>query len=176
MKKDKIRGCLQTIKNNYALTQAGIMFLADPEAGKKFEEYYSAIAEHPEAQFGYIKYIFKDYSLLKHATNELRKSVLRNCLKEIFETLMSELVSGNQKEILIKAPWYQFLRIVRNSLSHDFHLQFRKSDKKELPVTWSDLTISIDMDGKYLPMAGFLSRAKAQQLIDEIIDYIEKKF
>jgi hypothetical protein len=58
MRKEILRGQLQTIKNNYALVQAGIMFLAQPDAAEKFDKYYSIIADHPEAQFGYIKYVF----------------------------------------------------------------------------------------------------------------------
>ena len=53
---------------------------------------------------------------------------------------------------------------------------FRKYDKPKLPVSWSDLTITIEMDNEFLPMAGFLTRAKVQQLNDEIINYIEENF
>ncbi len=176
MKKDKVRGYLQTIKNNYALTQAGIMFLAHPKAEEQFDEYYLKIADHPEASFGYIKYVFQNDELLKHATNELRKSVLRNCLKEMFEVLKSEFNSDQESKILRKASWYQFLRMIRNGLSHDFYLKFRKHDKAKLPVTWSDLTITIDMDGKLLPMEGFLTRTKVQELFDEVIEYVENNF
>ncbi|MBU3953140.1 MAG: hypothetical protein KKF12_00270 [Proteobacteria bacterium] len=172
--KEKVIGYLQTIKNNYALTQAGILFLAAPDAPQKFEEYYSHIFGKPEAQFGYIRYVFEDYDLLKHSTNELRKSVLRNCLKETFEMLKAELQTQEEKELLFRAPWYRFLRMTRNSLSHDFKFRFRDSDKSRLPVSWSDLTITIEMEDDFLPMAGFLTRAKVQQLLDEIAEYIKE--
>ena len=172
--KEKIIGYQQTIKNNYALTQAGILFLAAPDALQKFEEYYSHISDGPEAQFGYIRYVFEDYDLLKHSTNELRKSVLRNCLKETCEMLKAELQTQEEKEVLFRAPWYRFLRMIRNSLSHDFKFRFKDYDKPKLPVCWSDLTITIEMENEFLPMAGFLTRAKVQQLLDEITNYIEK--
>lgn len=175
-KKERVCGYLQTIKNNYALTQAGIMLLSIPEAPQIFDEYYTVIADHPEAQFGYIKYVFQNDELLKHSTNELRKSILRNCIKEIFEILKVEFQSDQEKNILYSAPWYKFLRMVRNSLSHDFKFRFREYDKSKLPVSWSGLTITIDMDNDFLPMAGFLTRAKVQELIDEINEYIEKNF
>ena len=172
--KEKVIGYLQTIKNNYALTQAGILLLTAPDAPQKFEEYYSHISDEPEAQFGYIKYVFEDYDLLKHSTNELRKSVLRNCLKETFEMLKAELQTKEENEVLLRAPWYRFLRMVRNSISHDFRFRFRDYDKPKLPVSWSDLTITIEMENEFLPMAGFLTRAKVQQLLDEITKYIEE--
>ena len=175
-KKEKVRGYLQTIKNNYALTQAGILLLVAPDAPQKFEEYYSHISDEPEAQFGYIRYVFEDYDLLKHSTNELRKSVLRNCIKETFEMLKVELQTEEEKEILLRAPRYKFLRMVRNSLSHDFKFRFREYDKSKLPVSWADLTITIEMVNEFLPMAGFLTRAKVQQLLDKISGYIEENF
>lgn len=171
-----LRGLLQTIKNNYALVQAGIMFLIQPDAPEKFDEYYSVIDENPEAQFGYIKYIYQNDELLKHATNELRKTVLRSCIKELFEVLKSECETEEQKKALRIAPWYQFLRIIRNSLSHDFCLRFNDYDKQKLPVAWSGLTLTQEMDGAKLPMQGFLTRIKVQELIDDVIEYVELNF
>ena len=82
-----LRGQLQTIKNNYALVQAGIMFLAQPDASERFDEYFSVASHHPEAKgFGYIRYVFESDDLLSLATNQLRKSVLRNCLKAVSYT------------------------------------------------------------------------------------------
>ncbi|MBU4345524.1 MAG: hypothetical protein L6247_05680 [Desulfobacteraceae bacterium] len=173
--KEKVLGYLQTIKNNYALTRAGILLLTAEDAPEKFEEYYAHISDNPEAQqFEYIRYVLNDYELLKHSTNELRKSVLRNCLKETFEMLKVELATDEEKEILLQAPWYKFLHMVRNSLSHDFKFRFRAYDKPKLPVSWSDLTITIEMNNEFLPMADFLTRAKAQQLLEEVLEYIKE--
>jgi len=94
-------------------------------------------------------------------------------MKEMFETLKSGCETKDQKKSLQNAPWYQFLRMIRNSLSHDFYLRFNKYDKKQLPVTWSGLTLYPDLDGEQLPMKGFLTRAKVQELIDEVIKYVE---
>ncbi len=174
--KERVLGFLQTIKNNYALTQAGILLLAAEDAPEKFEEYYSHISDNPEAQFEYIKYVFNDYELQKHSTNELRKSVLRNCLKETCEMLKAEITNEKEKQILFRASWYRFLRMVRNSLSHDFRFKFKDRDKKMLPVSWSGLTITLEMEGEILPMAGFLTMAKVQELFGEITEYIEENF
>lgn len=174
--KERVLGFLQTIKNNYALTQAGILLLAAEDAPEKFKEYYSHISDNPEAQFEYIKYVFNDYELLKHSTNELRKSVLRNCLKETFEMLKAEITNEKEKKILFRAPWYRFLRMIRNSLSHDFKFKFEDHDKKKLPVSWSSLTITLEMENDFLPMADFLTMAKIQQLFDEVAEYIEENF
>lgn len=173
--KERVLGYLQTIINNYALAQAGILLLAAEDAPDKFDKYFAHISNNPEAKrIEYIRYVFNDYELLKHSTNELRKSVLRNCLKETFEMLKVELATDKEKEILFQAPWYEFLRMVRNSLSHDMKLRFREYDKKKLPVGWSNLTITIEMEDDFLPIAGFLTRDKVQQLLEEVFEYMKK--
>jgi len=103
MSRERLRGQLQTIKNNYALVQAGIMFLAQPDAAEKFDKYYSIISDHPKARFGYIKYIFQSDDLLKLATNQLRKAVLRSCIKEMFEILKFGCETEDQIQARCKA-------------------------------------------------------------------------
>ncbi len=169
-----LRGQLQTIKNNYALVQAGIMFLAQPDASERFDEYFSVISHHPEAKgFGYIRYVFESDDLLSLATNQLRKSVLRNCLKESFEVIKEYGLATNRIKTIRAAPWYQFLRMTRNSLSHDFFVRYKEHDFKLLPVKWSGLTFSASMADTELPMAGFLTREKVLELLDDIISYVE---
>lgn len=45
-------------------------------------------------------------------------------------------------------PWYQFARLVRNAVSHNFRYDFREADKKRLPITWHGITLTEDLDGK----------------------------
>ena len=175
MSKAELRGKLQTIKNNYALVQAGIMLLALPDAPMKFDACYAAVSHHPEAKsIGYIRYVFERDEVLALATNELRKAVLRSCVAEMFELVRTYGLETNQIKLIRIAPWYQFLRMVRNSLSHDYFMRYREHDLKLLPITWSGLTLTAAMDGTELPMAEFLTRAKIVDLMDEVIAYIEK--
>ena len=86
MDKLLILGRVQTIKNNYALAQAGIALLALPDARARLQDVFSLLKEHPETQvIGYIDYVFEDSDLLKLATGQFRNAVLRNCMKELFE-------------------------------------------------------------------------------------------
>lgn len=176
MDKATFRGTLQTQKNNYALVQAGITLMARPDASPKISETFQVVKDHPEFDtFSYITYVFESDDLLKHATNELRNAVLRNMLKETFELVKLYGDLTNQQALIHAAPWYQFLRIVRNCLSHDLQLRFRIADLKQLPVTWSGLTLDRSMHNGPLQMRDFLSRAKALELMDDIIGYTEQK-
>jgi hypothetical protein len=49
---------------------------------------------------------------------------------------------------LQKSPWYQFTRLVRNAVSHNFRYDFRDSDKKRMPITWRGITLTEDWHGK----------------------------
>jgi hypothetical protein len=46
------------------------------------------------------------------------------------------------------APWFHYARIVRNAISHNFHFQYSKHDRKILPVTWNGITLSQEMEGQ----------------------------
>ena len=123
----------------------------------------------------FIDYVFEDNDLLKFATGKFRNTVQRNCMKELFEQVKLYGSETNQAQFIEAAPWYQFLRIVRNCLSHDMKRQFRSYDLKQLPVSWSGLTIDASMHNSQQPMRGFLSREKALELVDTVIDYLETK-
>jgi len=175
MDKALLRGQLQTVKNNFALAQTGIALMAQPDALERFDATFAQIKGHPEANtFGYIRYVFETDELLRHATKEFRNSVLRNCLKEIFELVKLYGNETNQAAIIKSAPWYQFLRIVRNCLSHDLQIRFRDSDLKYLPVTWSRLTLDQSMHNGPLQMRDFLSRLKVLELMDAVIEHVEQ--
>ncbi len=174
MTKTHLRGQLQTIKNNYALSQVGIALIAQPDALERFESTINTLRPHPEiSSLEYIRYVFETGNSLKHATGEMRNSVLRNCLKEMFEIILAYGKTTSQEAILKAAPWYQFLRMVRNCISHDMTLRFNAHDLKQLPVTWSGLTIDTTMQNGPLQATGFLSRAKTLELMDEVIGYVD---
>ena len=137
--KSLILGQVQTIKNNYALSQACIALLAFPDARERLNEAFSlpSVKEYPETQsIRYIDYIFEDDELFKLATMEFRKSILINCMKEIFELVKKFGTETDQVYVIESAPWYQFLRIVRNCLSHDMTLLFSRLLKNSWRV-WS---------------------------------------
>src|SRR5260221_352662 len=48
----------------------------------------------------------------------------REMLNHTFEYIKSYCEQTNQKQKLRAFPWYQFSRLIRNSLSHDFQLNF----------------------------------------------------
>lgn len=175
MDKPHLRGQLQTVKNNFAMVQLSVALMVQPDALQIFEETLEVVKGHPETDsFAYIRYIYETDDLLKLATGQFRNAVLRNCLKEMFEIVKLYGETHGQADVVRAAPWYRFLRIVRNCLSHDMRLHFNEHDLKQLPVTWSGLTIETSMQDQPLAMRDFLSRPKAVELIDDVIVYVDQ--
>jgi hypothetical protein len=62
-----------------------------------------------------------------------------------------KLVGGKRlSEQMEATPWFQFARIIRNAISHNFHFQYNKYDRSLLLVTWNGITLCQDMEGKPL--------------------------
>ena len=174
MDKHYLRGQLQTIKNNYALVQLSIGLIAQPDALETFERTVDSVKHNPEVEsFAYIRYVFGNDELLKLATGQFRQSVMRNCLKEMFELVKKYGEEHGQADVVRNAPWHGFLRVVRNCLSHDMRLHFNACDLKQLPVSWAGLTIDASMEDQVLAGHGFLSRQKVVALMDDVIKYVD---
>ena len=88
----------------------------------------------------------------------------RNLLKEAFRITESYCTSTGQKNVLQNEAWYQFARIIVNSLSHNFRLDFRSYDKTLLPVSFKGIEMTESMNGKPISF-------KLQVLID-LVDEI----
>ncbi len=49
---------------------------------------------------------------------------------------------------LRSTPWYEYTRLVRNAISHNFRFAFDERDKSRLPVTWNSIIIDSNCDGR----------------------------
>jgi hypothetical protein len=45
-------------------------------------------------------------------------------------------------------PWYEYTRLIRNAVSHNFRFAFNERDKSKLPVMWNGITIDGNCDGQ----------------------------
>lgn len=95
----------------------------------------------------------------------------RNLLKETFRITQSYCQANNKMNLLKKEAWYQFARIVVNSISHNFRYDFRPNDKKLLPVHYRNQIIDISMDDKPISMKLEI----LLNIIDDIIFFVKDK-
>jgi len=87
---------------------------------------------------------------INHAALEFAKMLLRNFTIDSYEALFAYCESTGQLPPMQAQPWYQFARMVRNSLTHTQHWKFRQGNLSKLPVSWHGKTINASMDGKML--------------------------
>jgi len=97
------------------------------------------------------------------------RSTTRNLLKEGFRIAQSYYQDAGEAATLTGQSWYQFARILVNSLSHDFRLNFRQHDLNQMPVSHGGHTIEASMNGQSLSMPiGILL-----SLYDELFAFVE---
>ena len=79
-----------------------------------------------------------------HALIRVPFEILRDYCKDFDNSDPTQHLVQKMKE----TRWYEYAKMVRNAISHNFHFQFCEHDKKILPVTWNGITLSQEMEGQ----------------------------
>ena len=129
----------------------------------------------PEGELDFIDFLRNLADLGNNAALETKRNanrfLTRNYLKEVFRITQAYCKRTKQIKLMENEDWYQFARVVTNSLSHDFRLNFNEYDKRILPVSYSNKEIASDNNSKCLE----LSLGILLKLSDEIIDFAKTK-
>ena len=104
---------------------------------------------------------------LKKANMEFAKMLLRNFTLDLYEAVQRYCDKTGQASKIRAQPWYQFARMIRNSLTHTQRWDFRKADLKVLPVSWRGKKINASMNGQILSFT-FYDWWDGCELYDEI--------
>lgn len=145
---------LENAKNNYILGLAGISLFGSPEAYLILEKNHAAFGTYT-VEFAQVVHLLQNATDREIAIKEFLTSQIRALIKESFE-LIKDYCDGTGQAALFKAePWYQFARMIRNCLSHNFKFEFNKHDNGLLPVSWRARTITSAMDGQHLKLDFF---------------------
>ena len=156
---------LTNARNNYVLGLAALSLFATPEV--------YPILDTQSATFGTYTVGFDQVSKLLRvsadrdiAVKEFLTMLLRALIKESFELIKDYSGQSGQAPLLKGQAWYQFARIIRNCISHNFHFEFNPYDKGLLPLTWRSRTITPAMDRQPLPLS-FFGYSEAWELFNE---------
>ncbi|NUQ35279.1 MAG: hypothetical protein HUU29_10095 [Planctomycetaceae bacterium] len=116
-------------------------------------------------QGGPIAALLRDPSLGDDLKNEFFKAQMRLALKEAFEVCKTYCKNTQQFQNMRGTSWYHFARIVRDAVTHDFHIDTENKESRLLPLTWRYWTITPEMTGKQVSagLKGFISH----RLVDE---------
>jgi len=113
-----------------------------------------------------------DRSNYKRAATEFVKLMLRTFTTESFEKLRGYCKDTGQTALMRAQPWYQFARVVRNSLAHSQIWSFNSYDLRQLPITWNGKTITESMNGTEMTW-DFYDCFDALELWDEMYAFAE---
>ncbi|MCD4679837.1 MAG: hypothetical protein K8S00_05565 [Bacteroidales bacterium] len=156
------------IKNNYILGMAAIVLFKDSHT--------IDILRGSVSEFGQYKVNFNQVSEMLRGGGEdsIREFFLvqfRALIKDSFEALKSYCIETNQLRSFKDEPWYHFIRIIRNCLSHNYKFMFSAFDKTILPISWNGITIDISLNKQPMQLS-LLNFVKAWELVLEFEDFI----
>lgn len=164
---------LENAKNNYILGLAAISLFSNEKTFPILEESHAVFGQYT-VQFKEVKNFISNPSDRDIAIKEFLTSQIRALIKESFE-LIKDYCDGTRQSSTFQAePWYQFSRMIRNCLSHNFRFEFNKYDKTLLPVLWKSRTIEHSMDGHHLKL-NFFGYVETWELFSEYQDFVKNR-
>ena len=89
------------------------------------------------------------------AAMELAKMALRNMTSDTYEAVFEYCEAHGQLPSMQAQDWYQFARVIRNSLTHTQFFRFHPRVLAILPVTWKGRTIDASRNGIEVPFTFF---------------------
>lgn len=144
-------------------------FYKDVAAGKA--DASTLIAELPEGRVSLKEFTDRLNQLNSVALVETKRNanraLTRNLFKESFRITQAYCHSSSQLSALKANEWYEFSRIIANTLSHNFRLEFRPYDLSRLPVSYKGVTIDSSLNGQ--PIS--LTLEILINLVDELIGF-----
>lgn len=145
---------LERTLQNFGLSMVGLTLLVSEDTYGLIRSRKAIIGN---LEFGYDQFmpILENRSERDISISELLKQHLRTFLKESFEHIKTYVNLTGQFELMRTANWYQFARIMRNSLSHAVVIQIKPRDLSLLPVTWNNITVDSSMNNKELDLDFF---------------------
>jgi hypothetical protein len=173
MIKKELKSQLENAKNNYILGLSAISLFSNPKIYPILEESHARFGTYT-VEFKQVKNLLMKPTDREIAVKEFLTSQIRALIKESFELIKNYCNETKHDPIFKAEPWYQFARMIRNYLSHNFKFEFTKYDKSILPVSWKGRTIDATLDGKHLELK-FFGHVETWELFMEYQDFVENR-
>jgi len=165
LSKQELLAQLTNAQNNYVLGLAAISLFTSSEALDHLRKSNASFGTY-SIQFEQVAMLLVNDADRQIAVKEFLTMLLRALIKESFELIKDYCDNTGQSAVLKSQPWYQFARLIRNCISHNFNFGFTAYDRGLLPVTWKVRTITAAQDGQPLPLS-FFGYVEAWELFKE---------
>jgi len=178
MPTDDLVAELEIITNNLVLGCAALAFLDLPSCHDMLDIAQMTFPGYrvPGAQ---IADALRDERRKTHVLGEFAKMLLRTFVRDAYQVVEEYCRNTNQLVTLSKQPWYQFARLMRNSLSHGSRLDLGDYVKRQqLPIEWvspisgEEVTVTKEMDGCSLNTRQ-LSLTRAWELLQQMQQFAQ---
>ena len=172
MDKEHLLGLYRTAFNRIQLAYASIVLWSYPDTPSFFVSLHEKMG--PEVKiFPDVMRFVRDGEALRIACEELFNTAYRTALNDLLEQSKTYCHSTGQLELLKSQPWFPLWRVLRNCFAHNLYFNFSPEEKAMLPVTWSGVTITLEMNKKP-PSHKTLPRAKLLELLKAAQTFIER--
>jgi len=121
--------------------------------------------------FGQVADLLGSESDRQIVLEESSKSVLRCLVKEGHDLVTHYCKSEGLYSDLSAQSWWQFSRLIRNALSHDFCFRLNDKDMRFLPLPWQGKIIDASVDRRPLMMS-FFGYAEGWRLFLEYENFV----
>ena len=126
MLKTELLAQFENAKHNYILGLSALALFADSRTYAVLDEARCAFGPY-SVEFSQVAALLRVDADRTVATKEFMNMLLRILIKESFELLKNHCAETGQAPLLKGQPWYDFARIIRNSLSHTFPASLRQT-------------------------------------------------
>ncbi len=171
MTKQVLINQLKNTKNTYVLSLAAISLFSEENSHKHLDISSCKFGSF-EIKFSVVSNLLRNINDREIAIKEFLKTHLRVLLKESFEIIKDYCENTNQRNKMTSNDWYQFSRMIRNCISHNFYFEFNDYDKTKLPQIWKNRTIDLALDGKPMKL-DFLGYDGVWELFKEFNDFAQ---
>ncbi len=171
MSKQELLGIYRTAFNRIQLAYASTLLWCYPDTPAFFEELHGVLDRKLQI-FPSISNFVNDKAALQIATEELLNLAYRAALNDLLELTKSYCHDTQQLHLLKSQPWFLFWRLIRNCFAHNMRFNFTPEEKRILPITWSGVTIHLQMNKTPLPQKVF-PREKIIDLIESARIFVE---
>ena len=152
MTKTELLSQLENAKNNFILVLASTSLFSNEKTYPILDESTCKFGKY-SIEFKQVANMMKKESDRNIACKEYVNMGLRILIKETFELVKDYSKETQQKHTFESQSWFQFARIIRNCLSHNFKFQFNDYDKTLLPISWKNKTIDVSFDNTPLQLS-----------------------
>ena len=164
---ESLEGRLAAISTTYLMGIAAIDLLLNPTARSLLAGRFATFG-HGGLSFGsqsnagtcsvalgQVSNLLADPKNLAESAKQFGIVLLRDLATLGFQILEERCKAVGAMKDLEATSFYQFARIIRNCVSHNFRIEYGKFDRSLMPLSWRGQTLTLAMDQGPLPLEFF---------------------